>query len=64
MQFGTELGHEGEAIGWEGWAGHDPDSGITSVIFTNTCHDSSALLGAMQATDPASHAALFAAISE
>ncbi|MEX1344825.1 MAG: serine hydrolase domain-containing protein, partial [Candidatus Limnocylindrales bacterium] len=59
MQLGTELGHEGEAIGWEGWAGHDPDSGVTSVIFTNTCHDSGALFGAMQATDPASYAALF-----
>ena len=52
MQAGTQLGHEGEAIGWEGWAGHDPDTGATSVVFTNTCSDSGALFKALALLDP------------
>ena len=35
----NEYGHEGEAIGWEGWAGHDPDTGLSVVVFTNSCSD-------------------------
>jgi len=52
MRAGTELGHEGEAIGWEGWAGHDPDTGETAVVFTNTCADSGALFSALAVLDP------------
>jgi D-alanyl-D-alanine carboxypeptidase len=52
MQAGTQFGHEGEAIGWEGWAGHDPESGETFVVFTNTCSDSAALFGALALLEP------------
>ena len=52
MQAGTQFGHEGEAIGWEGWAGHDPESGETTVVFTNTCADSGALFSALAVLDP------------
>jgi D-alanyl-D-alanine carboxypeptidase len=52
MQAGNQLGHEGEAIGWEGWAGHNPDTGETSVVFTNTCSDSGALFKALALLDP------------
>jgi|GEM_PF-6239042 len=52
MQFSNQLGHEGEAIGWEGWAGHDPDTGLTVVVFTNTCSDSAAVFQALGAVDP------------
>ena len=52
MQVGSQYGHEGEAIGWEGWAGHDPDTGETSVVFTNTCSDSGALFRALALLDP------------
>jgi D-alanyl-D-alanine carboxypeptidase len=56
MQFveglGGQYGHEGEAIGWEGWAGHDPETGQTTVVFTNTCSDSAALFKAIAVLDP------------
>jgi D-alanyl-D-alanine carboxypeptidase len=52
MQLEGQYGHEGEAIGWEGWAGHDPDSGETFVVFTNTCSDTGALLSALAVLDP------------
>ncbi len=52
MQAGTQFGHEGEAIGWEGWAGHDPETGETAVVFTNTCADSGALFSALAVLDP------------
>lgn len=52
MQAGTQLGHEGEAIGWEGWAGHDPESGESYVVFTNTCADTGALFSALAVLDP------------
>lgn len=52
MQIGTELGHEGEAIGWEGWVGHDPTKGESFVVFTNTCSDSAALFSALAVLDP------------
>jgi D-alanyl-D-alanine carboxypeptidase len=51
--FGNQYGHEGEAIGWEGWAGHDPATGETYVVFTNTCADSGPLLSAVAVLDPA-----------
>jgi D-alanyl-D-alanine carboxypeptidase len=57
--IGTEYGHLGEAIGWEGWAGHDPQSGITAVVFTNTCSDSDAVLGDLGLLDPAAIKALY-----
>lgn len=60
QQIGTEFGHLGEAIGWEGWAGHDPESGITSVIFTNTCNDIPVVLGELGILDPAAIAAFHA----
>ncbi len=53
MQLGNEWGHEGEAIGWEGWAGHDPDTGLSAVVATNTCSDSEALFDALGVLDPA-----------
>jgi D-alanyl-D-alanine carboxypeptidase len=52
MRAGTQLGHEGEAIGWEGWAGHDPETGETFVVFTTTCSDSPALFSALAVLDP------------
>jgi D-alanyl-D-alanine carboxypeptidase len=52
MRAGTQLGHEGEAIGWEGWAGHDPESDETFVVFTTTCSDSPALFSALAVLDP------------
>ena len=52
LLFANEFGHEGEAIGWEGWAGHNPDTGETSVVFTNTCSDSGALFKALALLDP------------
>jgi D-alanyl-D-alanine carboxypeptidase len=51
--FNNEIGHEGEAIGWEGWAGHDPDTGLTAVIFTSTCSDIVEVLEGTGAVDPA-----------
>ena len=50
--FGGQYGHEGEAIGWEGWAGHDPDTGESYVVFTNTCSDTGALFSALAVLDP------------
>ncbi len=50
--FGGQYGHEGEAIGWEGWAGHDPATGESYVVFTNTCADSLPMLGAVAVLDP------------
>jgi hypothetical protein len=52
MKLEGQYGHEGEAIGWEGWAGHDPETGETFVVFTNTCSDSGALLSALAVLDP------------
>lgn len=50
--FGSQYGHEGEAIGWEGWAGHNPETGQTTVVFTNTCSDSTPLFEAVAVLDP------------
>ncbi len=50
--LGTQYGHEGEAIGWEGWAGHDADTGESYVVFTNTCNDTAALFKALAVLDP------------
>jgi D-alanyl-D-alanine carboxypeptidase len=50
--FGNQYGHEGEAIGWEGWAGHDPDTDESYVVFTNTCSDGGALFSALAVLDP------------
>jgi D-alanyl-D-alanine carboxypeptidase len=55
MQAGSQYGHEGEAIGWEGWAGHDHESGESFVVFTNTCSDSEALFSALAVLDPGLH---------
>jgi len=51
--LGNQYGHEGEAIGWEGWAGHDPATGESYVVFTNTCADTGALFEAVALLDPA-----------
>jgi D-alanyl-D-alanine carboxypeptidase len=53
IKLANEYGHEGEAIGWEGWVGHDPDSGLSVVIFTNTCSDLMGILEVEAAVDPA-----------
>jgi amidase len=37
VKFGPTYGHTGEALGWEGWSFHDPGSGVTLVLFTNSC---------------------------
>jgi D-alanyl-D-alanine carboxypeptidase len=37
MRIGTWVGHEGEAIGWETLAMHDPDSGVTMAVAANGC---------------------------
>lgn len=47
-----QLGHEGEAIGWEGWAGHDPATGEAFVVFTTTCSDGLALFSALAVLGP------------
>ena len=52
IQLANEWGHEGEAIGWEGWAGHDPDTGLSAVVATNTCSDAGVLLQALATLDP------------
>jgi len=52
MQLLDEVGHEGEAIGWEGWAGRNPESGVSAVVFTNTCADTGALFSALGVIDP------------
>ena len=52
LLFANEFGHEGEAIGWEGWVGHDPDSGLSVVVFTNSCSDIGAVIEAVAAVDP------------
>ena len=36
---GTWFGHEGDAIGWETLALHNPDTGATFVAATDTCGD-------------------------
>ena len=47
IKTGPTYGHSGEALGWEGYAVHDPETGVSLVIFTNTCGDSGALLPAL-----------------
>ena len=47
IKTGPIFGHSGEALGWEGWAAHDPDTGFSLVLFTNTCGDSGAILPAI-----------------
>lgn len=49
----SQYGHEGEAIGWEGWVGHDPAKGESFVVFTTTCSDTGALFSALAVLDPA-----------
>lgn len=44
MAFGPWIGHEGDAIGWESLAVHDPTTGATFAAATNTCGDASTLL--------------------
>jgi len=56
---GPSYGHEGEAIGWEAWAGHNPETGATVVIATNGCSVGEDLLLAAGGLDPALMDALF-----
>ncbi len=37
LQIGPWLGHEGEAIGWEALALHDPDTGTSIAMAANGC---------------------------
>ena len=53
LQFGNQVGHEGEAFGWEGWAGQDPETGLSAVVFTNTCADTEVVFKALGVLDPA-----------
>ena len=52
IQFGNQVGHEGEALGWEGWAGQDPQTGLVAVVFTNTCADTPVVFKALGVIDP------------
>ncbi len=52
MKLGDLVGHEGEAIGWEGLVGQDPDSGLSAVVFTTTCSDLGVVAKALGAIDP------------
>lgn len=54
LQLTNQLGHEGEAIGWQGWVGHDPGRGESFVVFTNTCKDTGPMLKALAVLDPTS----------
>ena len=53
IKFMSQIGHEGEAIGWEGWTGHDPDTGLTAVVFTNSCADLIQVIEGLSVVDPA-----------
>ena len=54
LQFGNQVGHEGEAFGCgEGWAGQDPETGLSAVVFTNTCADTEVVFKALGVLDPA-----------
>ena len=59
IKLGPSYGHEGEAIGWEAWAGHNPETGATVVIATNGCSVGEDLLLAAGGLDPALMDALF-----
>ena len=37
MGAGPMWGHSGEVFGWEGYAFHDPATGATVVIYSNSC---------------------------
>jgi D-alanyl-D-alanine carboxypeptidase len=52
LRFGNQVGHEGEAIGWEGWVGQDPQTGLRAVVFTTTCSDSAVVFQALGVIDP------------
>ena len=52
LEFGNQVGHLGEAIGWEGWAGQDPETGLYAVVFTNTCKDAEVVFKALGVIDP------------
>lgn len=47
MRVGPWYGHEGEAIGWEGIAFHNPKTGVTFVAQTNAAAGASELLVAL-----------------
>ncbi|MFN8623882.1 MAG: serine hydrolase domain-containing protein [Chloroflexota bacterium] len=53
IQFGDQVGHEGEAIGWEGWVGQHPATGRSAVVFTTSCADSEVVFRALAILDPA-----------
>jgi D-alanyl-D-alanine carboxypeptidase len=36
LNYGQWYGHEGQALGWEGDAWHDPETGVTFVAFANS----------------------------
>jgi D-alanyl-D-alanine carboxypeptidase len=52
IRFGNQIGHEGEAIGWEGWVGQDPETGLSAVVFTTTCSDSAVVFKSLGVIDP------------
>jgi D-alanyl-D-alanine carboxypeptidase len=52
IKAGPSYGHEGEAIGWEAWAGHNPETGVTVVLATNGCSVGGDLLLAAGGLDP------------
>jgi D-alanyl-D-alanine carboxypeptidase len=52
IKVGNQVGHGGEAIGWEGWVGHDPATGRSAVVFTTTCSDSAVVFKSLGVIDP------------
>ena len=59
IKLGPSYGHEGEAIGWEAWAGHNPETDVTVVIATNGCSVGQDLLLAAGGLEPDLMDALF-----
>jgi D-alanyl-D-alanine carboxypeptidase len=53
MDVNGQVGHEGEALGWAGWAGTDRTSGQTVVVLTNTCGVGDQVMGLVATLDPA-----------
>ena len=60
IKLGPSYGPEGEAVGWEAWVSHNPETDVTVVIATNGCSVVEDLLLAAGGLDPALMGALFA----
>ena len=56
IDYQGRIGHEGEALGWKGWASHDLATGVTVVVFTTTCSVIGKVMGLVEGFDPATGA--------